>query len=143
MDAAVTPRVHRARAARDLLPPVHLVDTGYLDAELLVASRKEFGVELLGPTRRDQRWQARAAEGFSLEHFTVDWARQKVICPTGHERTEWVPRTDNRGSPSSSIRFSAVDCGPCPSRAQCTRSQTKHPRRALAVRPREQHDALQ
>jgi transposase len=41
------------------------------------------------------------------------------------------------------IRFSPVDCGPCPSRERCTRSQAKHPRRALAVRPREQHEALQ
>ncbi len=143
VDAEVTPRVHQALAEHQLLPRVHLVDTGFLDAELLVASRREYDVDLLGPTRRDQRWQARAADGFSLEHFAVDWARRKVICPEGHESTEWVPRVDNRGTPSIFIRFSPSDCGPCPSRVRCTRSQAKYPRRALAVRPQEQHEALQ
>ena len=84
----------------------------------------------------------RAAEGFSVEHFVLDWARRKAICPEGQESNEWVPRVDNRGTPSIYIRFAAAACGPCPSRLQCTRSRTKHPRRALAVRPREQHEAL-
>jgi len=56
VDAEMTPRIHRALAARGLLPQVHLVDTGSLDAELLVASEREYGVDLLGPTcpaRRD------------------------------------------------------------------------------------------
>jgi transposase len=54
-DGAVTPRVHRDLQQHDLLPAIHLVDTGFLDAELLVTSRKEYGVELFGPTRRDRR----------------------------------------------------------------------------------------
>lgn len=142
VDAAVTAGVHGALQAQHRLPQVHLVDTGSLDAELLVASRQEYGAELLGPTRRDQRWQARAAEGFSVEHFTLDWARRKAICPERHERNEWFPRVDNQGTASSFIRFAAADCGPCPSRARCTRSQTKYPRRALAVRPQAQREAL-
>ena len=143
VDSEVTQPIHRALDAHDLLPRVHLVDTGYLDAELLVASEREHGVDLLGPTRRDQRWQARVADGFSLERFTLDWARRKAICPEGHESNEWVPRIDASGTPSIFIRFSPKDCGPCPSRERCTRSQLKHPRRALAVRPRDRHEALQ
>src|SRR6185437_12308967 len=50
-DGEVTPRVHRALHDKKLLPEVHSVDTGYLDAELLVTTRAEFGVQLLGPTR--------------------------------------------------------------------------------------------
>ena len=34
-----------------LLPNKHIVDTGYLDAELLVTAQTEHQVELLGPTR--------------------------------------------------------------------------------------------
>jgi transposase len=71
-DREVTPRVHRALPQQGRLPRVHLVDSGFLDAELLVASRRDFGVELLGPTRKDQRWQARAAAGFGVEQFVVD-----------------------------------------------------------------------
>jgi transposase len=75
--------VHQALQQRDLLPAVHIVDTGYLDAELLVESRENYGVDLLSPTRRDRRWQARSAEGFGLANFTVDFQRRKAICPEG------------------------------------------------------------
>jgi transposase len=142
-DGEVTPQVHEDLRANDLLPAVHLVDTAFLDAELLVASRRDYGVELLGPTRKDRRWQARAGEGFGSEHFVVDFGRRKAICPEGHESVEWVPRIDNRGNDSIYIRFSAADCGPCPSRAQCTRSEAKHPRRSIAVRPEPQYESLQ
>jgi len=141
-DGEVTPRVHRALQARGLLPQVHVVDTGFLDAELLVVSRQDYGVELLGPTRKDQRWQARAADGFGAEHFVVDWARRQAICPEGHASTEWVPRVDNRGNDSIYVRFSATDCGPCPSRQRCTRSAAHPPRRSLALRPQPQYEAL-
>ena len=46
-DGAVTPKVHAALQAKDLVPETHLVDTGYLDAELLVQSQEEYGVDLL------------------------------------------------------------------------------------------------
>lgn len=75
-DGEVTPRVHRALHDQRLLPQVHIVDTGSLDAELLVTSQAEYGVQLLGPTRHDHRWQTRAAAGFGVEHFTIDWERQ-------------------------------------------------------------------
>ena len=35
-DDAVTPVIHTALQQRDLLPSVHLADTGFIDAELLV-----------------------------------------------------------------------------------------------------------
>jgi transposase len=142
-DGAVTPKVHAALQAKGLLPKMHLVDTGYLDAELLVQSREQYGVDLLGPTRHDQRWQARAAAGFGLEHFAIDWERECATCPGGKTSVEWVPRVDVRGNANIYIRVSPADCGPCPLRAQCTRSQAKHPRRSIAVRPREQYEALQ
>lgn len=141
-DGEVTPKVHEDLQTKDLLPAVHLVDTGFLDAELLVESRREYGVELLGPTRKDQRWQGRAAEGFGAESFVVDWERRQAICPQGHASVEWVPRKDNRGNDSIYVRFSAADCGPCPSRSQCTKSTAARPRRSLALRPQAQHAAL-
>jgi transposase len=50
-DGEVTPNVHQALQQRDLLPALHIVDTGFLDTELLVTSRDDYGVDLLGPTR--------------------------------------------------------------------------------------------
>ncbi len=142
-DGAVTSTIHEALKAQKLLPATHIVDTGYLDAELLVTSPRDYGVELVGPTRANLRWQARADEGFGLEHFRVEWEERRAICPEGHASLEWVERLDNRGNESIYIRFSPKDCGPCPSRSQCTRSEAKHPRRSIAVRPREQYEALQ
>lgn len=141
-DGAVTPRVHRDLHEQGLLQAIHVVDTGFLDADLLVTSREEYGVELLGPTRRDRRWQSRAAEGFGMADFVVDFERQVAICPEGRESPEWVPRLDSRGNDSIYIRFSPADCGPCPSRTRCTRSAAKHPRRSICVRPQQQYQAL-
>jgi Transposase DDE domain len=142
-DGEVTPHVHADLRALDLLPAFHLVDTGFIDAELLVASRRDDGVALLGPTRKDQRWQARAGYGFGTEPFAVDFRRRKAVCPAGHESVEWVPRIDNRGNDSVDIRFSSADCAPCPSRTQCTKSRAEHPRRSIAVRPQPHYEALQ
>lgn len=125
-DGEVMPKVHEDLQAKDLLPAVHLVDTGFLDAELLVESQRKYGVELLGPTRKDQRWQGRAAEGFGAESFVVDWERRQAICPQGHASVEWVPRIDNRGNDSIYVRFSAADCSPCPSRSQCTKCLSRN-----------------
>jgi len=138
-DGDATPAIHQALAAKDLLPSLHIVDTAYLDAELLLASRDDYGVELLGPTRRDQRWQARAKEGFGMAAFAIDWERRRARCPRGCESIQWDERTDVRGNASIYIRFAKVDCGPCPCRAQCTKAA----RRSIAIRPRAQYEALQ
>lgn len=141
-DGEVTPKVHQELKEKGLLPETHIVDTGYLDAELIVDSRRRYGVDLLGPTRNDRRWQTRAAGGFGMENFVVDFERRNATCPEGHESIEWVPRVDNRGNDSIYIRFSPSDCGPCPSRPKCTRSARKYPRRSIAIRPEEQYEAL-
>ncbi len=141
-DGEVTPNIHEDLQSKGLLPEVHLVDTGFLDSELIVDSRQEYGVELLGPTRRDRRWKLRAAEGFGMENFTVDFERCKAICPDGHESIEWGPRVDNRGNDTIHIRFSPSDCRPCPSRVECTYSKAKYPRRTITIRPKGQYEAL-
>ena len=46
-DDAAVPLIHEALAQRDLLPGVHLVDTGYVDAAELVSSQQDYEVELL------------------------------------------------------------------------------------------------
>jgi transposase len=138
-DGAATPTIHHDLAAKDLLPDIHIVDTAYLDAALLVTSRDDYGVDLLGPTRRDRRWQARAKKGFGAADFVVDWDQRQATCPGGHVSIQWDERIDSRGNDSVYIRFAKADCGPCPHRAQCT----KAPRRALALRPQRQYQALQ
>lgn len=58
-DGAVTPQVHTDLERTDLLPEQHIVDTGFLDAELMVTSKRDYGIDRLGPARPDVKWQAR------------------------------------------------------------------------------------
>jgi transposase len=142
-DGAATPRVHAALAQRDRLPGVHIVDTGYLDAALLVSSRADYQVDLLGPTRADYHWQARKATGFAVEHFRVDWERREATCPAGHTSISWTPAVDKRTNEVIKVKFSTTDCGPCPSRELCTRSTKQSPRRTITVRREAEYQALQ
>ena len=47
--------IHEALAQRTLLPGEHFLDSGYVDADLLVTSQKELGIEVVGPVRPDSR----------------------------------------------------------------------------------------
>lgn len=141
-DGEVTPLVHVALSRRELLPKDHVVDTGYLDAALLVSSRADYRVELVGPTRSDYHWQAREATGFAAEHFEIDWERQQATCPEGHTSISWTPARDKRTNDVIKIKFSARDCGACPSRSQCTRSRKTYPRRTITVRTHAEYHAL-
>jgi transposase len=140
-DAAELASIHEHLADRHLLPERQLVDAGYIDAEVLSANQARFGVDVLGPTRGNFRWQAQAQTGFEGQHFAIDWAAKQVICPQGHASRSWTPMQDRRHVHTRdmiSVAFSAHDCRPCPSRSQCTRSAY----RSLTLHPREQEQAL-
>ena len=140
-DGAMTTPIHAALKAKDLLPTTHSVDTGYIDAELLVTSTQKYGVDLVGPTRDDCHWQARAAEGFAAADFAIDWERQQAICPAGHTSVSWTPAIDQRTNDVIKIKFATTECGTCSLQPQCTHSTP--PRRTLTIRPEEQYKALQ
>ncbi len=63
-DDQVTQPIHEALKSQDLLPNKHIVDTGYLDAELLAQTKAEYEMELIGPTRNDYHWQSSEGKGF-------------------------------------------------------------------------------
>lgn len=56
-----------------MLPDVHLVDTGYTSADLMVDSPREYGIELLGPVHTPTTRQTKENKGFDLPNFTIDW----------------------------------------------------------------------
>ena len=62
-DREALPALHAALDQQELLPEQHLVDAGYVDAELLVASQTAYRVDLVGPTGKDHRWQTREQTG--------------------------------------------------------------------------------
>jgi hypothetical protein len=49
--------VHQSLERRNLLPSDHLVDKGYTDAKVLVVSKRDYGVEIIGPVAQDLSWQ--------------------------------------------------------------------------------------
>lgn len=138
-DDAVTPTIHAALQQRDLLPVVHLMDTGFIDAELIVESERQYHLDLLGPVRGDYRRQAREGLGFAAQDFTIDWEHQQATCPAGHTSLSWSPAVDKQANQTIKIKFSMRNCQPCLHRVHCTDAK----RRTITVRPQAQHQALQ
>ena len=112
--------VHRSLACRDLLPPEHLVHKGYTDAKVLIESRREHEVEIIGPVAQDPSWQSRDDTGFDKSAFTVDWEAKVVTCPAGKQSISWLPSTYPAKGTAFEARFARRDCTPCAFRRQCT-----------------------
>jgi Transposase DDE domain/Transposase domain (DUF772) len=140
-DVTMTAPIHQALAARQLTPATHIVDAGYVDAQLLVQSTHDFDIELLGPVRPDVSWQAQEAQTYDLRQFTIDWQGQRATCPQGKTSTAWIPHLDAWQNEVISIKFASQDCRQCAERPQCTKA--KNTARHITVRPEREHNALQ
>src|SRR2546429_6089709 len=97
-DMEMTNVIHQELEHKQLLPSEHLMDTGYVDGEHLVMSKKEDGVEVIGPVAMNGSWQAKDAQGFDNTHFLIDWEKQKVTCPQGNTSQTWNVRQNKTGS---------------------------------------------
>ena len=141
-DGEATPLIHQALESKCLLPETHIVDTGYIDAGLLVTSKRDFQVNLLGPARLDTTWQAQEAKGFDATHFSVDWQNQRATCPEGHESVSWRSTTDKQNKRAVTILFSSKDCADCPRREICSHSAKTNSGRRITLSPQEHYEAL-
>ena len=139
-EAPCTAAIHQALVECGLLPGEHLVDAAYVDAALLVRSREELGIDLLGPPRPNPTWQTKVAGGYSIDRFELDWEQEQVRCPQGKRSSAWSPQRDQAGMPYISVVFRRADCGACPARPLCTRA--KHQARHLKLQPRAEYEAL-
>jgi transposase len=139
-EARCTAAIHAALAAKGLMPAEHLVDAAYVDAELLVRSREDHGVELVGPPRVNASWQTKAEGAYTIDRFEVDWGRERVRCPQGKLSSAWSRQVDHAGAPYVSVTFRKADCGACPARPLCTRAE--HRARHLKLQPRAEYEAL-
>ena len=139
-DMASTAEIHERLAARGLLPSEHFVDSAYVDAALLVDSRRDHGVSLEGPVRGVANQHTRPGGGFEQRDFAIDWERERVTCPRGKASVTWRPRRHSDGGPRIQVQFSRSDCGACAARALCT--PAKNARRSVYFHPREEHEAL-
>ncbi len=141
-DVAATAEIHRALEKKKLLPERHVVDAGYVDAELLVESEKRFGVELFGPTRVDPSWQARTG-GYAADQFTIDWENRRALCPEGKANLDWYERhtRETYRREVVQIRFDRRDCLACTARDRCVKSKSGAAR-MLTVPARPLYEAL-
>jgi transposase len=140
-DVEETEAIHQALAARQILPGKHLVDAGYVDAELLLQSQQRYGIELIGPVSQNHQWQAKAGQGYDLASFRLDWQAKVATCPQGKQSVKWTESHDQHGHPRLTIRFGMQDCRTCPCRPLCTRAADAP--RTLSVRQQAEFEVLQ
>jgi transposase len=140
-DSTALPTIQRDLATADRLPCEQFVDTAYTSGALLVTSRRDYGIDLVGPVPSDNSWQAQDEKAFDLTHFTIDWEAQQAICPQGKISQYWTAEIGPRGKPTIQVQFRRADCRACPVRARCTRS--KAGARELTLHPQAEQEALQ
>ncbi|HMN29801.1 MAG TPA: transposase, partial [Caldilineaceae bacterium] len=134
-----TAAIHQALVAKHLPPGEHFVDAAYVDAELLVESQQQYGIDLCGPTRPNPSWQTQVEGAYTLDQFAIDWDHQEVRCPQGKVATAWKEGLDSTGQPIIYVGFRIKDCQACAARARCTRGRYRH----LHLKPRIQFELLQ
>jgi transposase len=140
-DSVMGPAIQQDLADRDVLPGLHLLDSGYVDAGLLVTAQTQHQIDVVGPPFGSYSRQQREGEGYDLQAFVIDWEAQQARCPQGHTSVHWRPGHDVSGDPAIRIRFDRPTCRACPARRACT--SAKDAPRQLTVRPQAHHEALQ
>lgn len=140
-DAALTEPIQRKLAEKGLLPHEHLVDAGYVDADLVVRSQLERDVVVVGPVRPNSSWQAKAAAGYDQSQFRIDWQKQQATCPQGKVSRWWTPYVASWGNQVISVRFDRAECRTCPVRSCCTHAKAEP--RHLCLRLQPHYEALE
>jgi transposase len=132
-DGDIVGELHSHLDEQQMLPDQHLMDMGYVDAEVLAESQSRYHVDMVGPVMPDPSWASKEAGRFDHSHFLIDWQTQQVICPAGHTSRDWGHIPDRHGKPSLRVRFPLRLCRSCPLHAQCTPIAAK----VLILRPDE------
>jgi transposase len=133
-DGDVMEDLHERLAEKKVLPNQHLVDSGYVDAEILAKSHHVHQRDLVGPALPDTSWSSKEAERFDHSQFSIDWEAKSVLCPAGQTSRDWGHIPDRHGKPSLRVRFPVPICRSCPLHAQCTSVSAK----VLILRPDKQ-----
>lgn len=137
-DNQVIQKIQQDLARQDLVPSQHLLDAGYVDAQLLVEAPEQHGTEIIGPVLPDSSWQARQGAGYDLAQFQIDWEKRQAICPQGQASARWYRDQDRYGRPVIKVHFPKLACSTCQAHHLCTRSE----HRILKFLPQAQFEAL-
>ncbi|MCX4869537.1 IS1182 family transposase [Streptomyces sp. NBC_00825] len=137
-DVKATAPIQSKLAEHGVKPAEHYLDSGYPSADLITKAMKD-GIRMVTPVLLDHSTQAKAADGFDKNAFTINWKTRQVRCPAGGTSSHWNP-VQQHGTDAIVITFSVLTCRDCPLQQQCTTS--KIGRRMLTLRPRELHENL-
>ncbi|HSX82881.1 MAG TPA: transposase, partial [Candidatus Saccharimonadia bacterium] len=140
-DFVMAPVIQEDLAARDLVPGTHLVDSGYVVADVLVSAQTHHQIDVVGPPLSSSSRQSRDGQGYDLHTFVINWDAQEAQCPQGHHSVKWTPGQSQTGESVIRIRFDRATCRVCPTRSVCTTSPEAP--RQLTVKPQALHEALQ
>lgn len=119
-DAVMLSVVHRSLSRRDMKPDEHLVDAGYTNAETMLKSRDQQGIDVIGPLTGGSSWQAKDNKGFDVSYFTIDFESKTALCPQGIKNASWRERKSRN---TVEIVFPKEDCLICPFRTDCTKAK--------------------
>jgi transposase len=85
-----------------------------VNSELFVSSRQVYGIDVIGPLRGDNHWEAKAGVGFAARDFVIDWQRQVATFPHGKLSSSWTPAVDKFRNHVIKIKFGKTECQDCP-----------------------------
>lgn len=123
----------------NLAPKEHIVDTGYINLDLLVSSKKDYDIDLIGPPKEGPSWRSKIEDGYVLNVFNIDWDNEKVICPQGKQSSSWNGY-DKKYPNNITAVFSAKDCHLCEAKDLCIRGKSNN-KRKLNFPAKEQYEA--
>ena len=84
-DGDVMEDLHERLAEKKVLPSQHLVDKGYVDAEILAHSQQLHQIAIIGPVLPDTSWSSKEAGRFDHSHFLINWETKSALCPAGQK----------------------------------------------------------
>jgi transposase len=137
-DVKVTSKIQDNLAAKGRLPEIQLVDEGYMEIDLLLASQNK-GIDLVGLVPSSKCWLDRLEGAFSHPQFQTDWDKRVVTCLNHKTGVRCTERKTWRGTPSFTFVFNKEDCLLCSMR--CHYSRAKNTGRTLTLYPKEAYEA--
>lgn len=139
-DINATPIIQQELHAANLTPKNHIVDTAYINLELLVESKQKYNIDLIGHPKEGPTWRSKIEGGYTLDKFKLDWDNEQTICPEGKVSTCWS--TTKKNDDYITAVFSSKDCGSCPTKHLCIKGETVT-RRTVNFPSKEKYEAKQ
>ena len=133
-DVRSTQIIQKELSQKNIAPKKHLVDSAYVSLDLLIRSKDEYGIDIVGPARIAPGWREKIKEAYSVDMFNIDWDNEEITCPEGKKASSWRNKDDY-----ITAVFSVKDCRNCLNKKFCIRG--KNYKRKVCFPVKEQYNA--